>query len=563
MSAAAPPPADDAGWVRVHPASPWVRGWTFLLLILFFAGRNAVEDFAAGRLSGEDAPGGGDGSLLVAGGILLGVTLLISLVFFFSWWFTRFRCGEDRIELRQGWLFRSRRQMRYDRIQAVDLQHPLVARLLGLATVKVEAADGGESALELSFLRRAEAEAVRREILDRASGVLGGAGADASAPERAAEPGLADADPDAVDADAGELMLQVPAGRLLGSVLLSGGVLGVLAGSLIWLGGLALVVALLPEAVLDEGETLTGIGAAASLPALFSVAGVAWSRLNAGWGFQVRRSTDGLRLRHGLTETTHQTVPPGRVQGVTVSQPLFWRPFGWYRVNMAVAGYLQESDGARDVALPVGPWEDVLRVLTVVAPDPGLDGDPRAAQGLTPAGLMHLGVHGTGTEGGFQHVPRRGRWWFNWFAWRRTGFTTTRSLLVVRSGWLNRRLQTLQHERMQAAELAQGPVQRRLGLATVRVWVAGANAVVRDLDEDVAVDLYAREARHAAVSRRLADRDQWMRPEELARFEQRTREVAATEVGRRELARAGVVGGAVVGEESGAHVPAVRGEEER
>ena len=134
---------------------------------------------------------------------------------------------------------------------------------------------------------------------------------------------------------------------------------------------------------------------------------------------------------------------------------------------------------------------------------------------------------------------------------------------MVRSGWLNRRLQTLQHERVQAAELVQGPVQRRLGLATVRVWVAGANAVVRDLDEDVAVDLYAREARHAAVSRRLADRDQWMRPEELARFEQRTREVAATEVGRRELARAGVGGGVVVGEESGADVPAVRGEEER
>ena len=50
---------------------------------------------------------------------------------------------------------------------------------------------------------------------------------------------------------------------------------------------------------------------------------------------------------------------------------------------------------------------------------------------------------------------------------------------------------------------------------------------------------------------------------ELARFEQRTREVAATEVGRRELARAGVGGGAVVGEESGADVSAVRGEEER
>lgn len=180
MSAAAPVPAtrpaDDDGWARVHPASPWVRGWTFLLLILFFLGRNAVEDFAAGRF-GAGAGGGsgeGEGSLLVAGGILLGVTLLVSLAFFFSWWFTRFRIGEDQIELRQGWLFRTRRQMKYDRIQAVDLQHPLVARLLGLAVVKVEAADGGESALELSFLPKARAEQVRREILDRASGVLVG-----------------------------------------------------------------------------------------------------------------------------------------------------------------------------------------------------------------------------------------------------------------------------------------------------------------------------------------------------------------------------------------------------
>ena len=39
-----------------------------------------------------------------------------------------------------------------------------------------------------------------------------------------------------------------------------------------------------------------------------------WAGLNKGWGFTVRTSEDGLRLRYGLTETTSQTIPPGRVQ---------------------------------------------------------------------------------------------------------------------------------------------------------------------------------------------------------------------------------------------------------
>ncbi|WP_415783833.1 PH domain-containing protein, partial [Micrococcus flavus] len=121
-------------------------------------------------------------ALLIGGGILLGALLLLCLAFFFSWWFTRFRVGEEEIELKQGWLFRSRRQMKYDRLQAVDLQYPLLARVLGLAAVKVEAADGGgDSALELAYLRKAHAAEVRREILDRASGALVGP---ARAPER-------------------------------------------------------------------------------------------------------------------------------------------------------------------------------------------------------------------------------------------------------------------------------------------------------------------------------------------------------------------------------------------
>ena len=207
--------------------------------------------------------------------------------------------------------------------------------------------------------------------------------------------------------------------------------------------------------------------------------------------------------------------------------------------------------------------DDVLeRVITAVAL-PAFAVALRAAGVADPRALLDDLMGGApGAREGAWRSPAAARW-LDALGWRRRAAVLTPRALLSRSGRWTRVVEIVPLERTQSLGVAQGPVQRRLGLATVRVWVSGAKAVVRDLDEDVAVDLYAREARHAAVSRRLADRDQWMRPEELARFEQRTREVAATEVGRRELARAGVVGGAVVGEESGAHVPAVRGEEER
>ena len=40
------------------------------------------------------------------------------------------------------------------------------------------------------------------------------------------------------------------------------------------------------------------------------------------FGFTVAQSSDGLRLRFGLTSHRSQTVPPGRVQAVRIERPL-------------------------------------------------------------------------------------------------------------------------------------------------------------------------------------------------------------------------------------------------
>ena len=57
MSAAAPPPADDAGWVRVHPASPWIKGWSLVAVFLFVALRDTGERLVGSLLGGGDAAG--------------------------------------------------------------------------------------------------------------------------------------------------------------------------------------------------------------------------------------------------------------------------------------------------------------------------------------------------------------------------------------------------------------------------------------------------------------------------------------------------------------------------
>lgn len=558
-------PTDAEGWTRMHPLTPWVKSWTFLVVMLFFVAREFVERWIA-RTFGSTQPGGSGGGsgpdsivdFLPAIGIASGIILLLGVAFFLSWRFKRFRLTGTEIQFRAGWLFRQNRSMRYDRLQAVDLQHPLVARLFGLVAVKVEAADGSDTALELSFLTKDRAEQVRREILDHASGVAAARPAPAQpvlpadglptegAQETAAMPSSSPesvasaaspvspqspAAPMLRDQDEGVLMLRVPPGRLVGSVMLSdSGPVAQILGFALFLGVTTILLFALPEEWFDEPTTWPMVGTAVGaflVPLLFAVVTTTWSGLNKGWGFTVRHSRDGLRLRYGLTETNSQTVPPGRVQGVAIRQSLFWRPLGWYQVRVQVAGYGAGGSSERSLVLPVGPWEDVLRVLTIVSPEPGVaEGE---AADLTPAELMHVAMHGDKTDGGFTHIPQRARAWFTWFTWRRTGFLTTSRLLLVRGGRFARRLEVAEHERIQNLQIDAGPVQRRLRVADVSVHLAGGKQVtVKAQDRAAAEWLFHHEAEIAAVARRLKDRDQWMTAEELERFEQQLQPAAAT-----------------------------------
>ena len=104
------------------------------------------------------------------------------------------------------------------------------------------------------------------------------------------------------------------------------------------------------------------------------MATVVWRRFNNAYRLTVADSPDGLRAARGLVALTGETIRPGRVQAVRMVEPLLWRPFGWCRLEVDVAGKQQrEGEGAvegRELrsVLPVGSKAVALEMLERILP---------------------------------------------------------------------------------------------------------------------------------------------------------------------------------------------------
>ncbi|MGN8247123.1 PH domain-containing protein [Cellulomonas soli] len=492
---------DDLDWQRMHPVTPALKGWKLLLGLLVVAWAQ-LENVQEGLRHVH-----GRGWLVVAGGLAL--FLLVGFAYStVAWRMTRFAVTDEAVHLRTGVLFRQQRQARLDRLQAVDVVQPLLARLVGLSELKLEVAGGAESAVSLAFLRESDAEALRVRLLALAAGrravptavpgvepasTPSGAAPEVTEGAAAQVPAPAPAALSALPADVPEQpVYEVPMGRLLPATLLS--------GAMIWL-VVGLVVAGVLMAVSREVGSVLVVA-----PAVLGTVGAVWGRINQGAGFRAAVSPDGIRLRHGLTESRTQTVPPGRVQAIRVTQPLLWRKADWWRVQINVAGYAGTEDAEHDTVLhPVASREEAMTAIWLVLPDLGVE-DPRAV--LTAA------FSGQDEDGGFTAAPRRARW-VDPVGWRRRGVLVTGRALLARSGRVWRQVDVVPHERTQSLGLAQGPLQRRLGLASfvVHSTPGPVSPQVAHLDAITAAELLDEQSHRARRARAGAGPEQWSRTE--------------------------------------------------
>ncbi|MDE0573676.1 PH domain-containing protein [Demequina sp. B12] len=535
-------------WTRLHPVSPLLGGWAVMGAVVAIAAYNILPEWLGGSDAVKDTVSYIWGSILwVAVGVLLLIGIVIAMGYA-QWRVNEYRLSDTAVEERKGILMKQHRQARLDRLQAVDVVQPLLARIFGFASLKIEVAGGAESGIELQFMRLGDAEAMRNELLALAAGVkrAKAQGLDASVDAVVAGAGVApgapfpgadamgtqapvvqtpdghvprdDSSGAATYAAAGSLrdvarpfergvaevaetpereIYHVEVKRLLMSIVLSAGFW--------WM--LSIPVIVIISIIVAGGGSLTALlaatggGLVAILPAVLAVGGYAWNELNSGFNFRAALSEDGIRLRHGLTETRRQTLPPGRIQAVKFKQGLLWRKRDWWKVTINVAGYQDEAEKVSTL-LPVGDRQDALTALWMVLPDLG---DP------DPAGTVSLALSGTGEDGGFTGVPQRARL-FDPLQWRNRGVRATDRALFIRRGWLTREVCVVPHERTQSLGISQGPLQRARHVADVQVHSTNGpvRPVARHLDVEDAVALLDAQAARAAEGRKHQTPEQWM-----------------------------------------------------
>ncbi|HSJ22460.1 MAG TPA: PH domain-containing protein [Nocardioidaceae bacterium] len=421
---------------RLSPLTPLVRSF----IVLLAAGMTVIRDVTRGELG----PTATLFVLLLLGGGLFGAV---------SWLRTTFWIESDELRVDTGVIQRQSRRIRIDRLQGIDIVQPFVARLFGLAELRMDVAGGSSREGSLAYLQLSEARRLKDLLLARRD-ELGATHRDAAAGE--VGPAVAQG---VAQGPAGEVAPAAPAPeQVIAHVNLSMLALSiVLSGETV---ALVLVMAGMVTAFVASGE-LVGLGA--MVPVLFGFGIALFRRFSQNFRFTVSETPAGMQVKRGLFDLSAQTIALHRVQGVVVTEPLLWRALGWARLDVSIAGYGVGTDEgpAPSTVLPVGD----RRVVHALA--------RHVLGGLDPE-TAHL-----------RPVPSRARWLAPvGFRFLRVG--TTEHLVVSREGWFARRTHAAPQARVQSVRITQGPRQRLLGLADVHTDSPPGPTVVRARHRDAA-----------------------------------------------------------------------------
>ncbi|MBU6366177.1 MAG: PH domain-containing protein [Gemmatimonadetes bacterium] len=444
----------------------------------------------------------------------------------------RFALAPDALVIRSGVLRRVTRSIPYARIQGVSTAQTLPQRLLGVGTLRVDTGAGGLVAeAELASLQWGEVQALRETLVRArqawtvdAAGAEGGAlavavpaeDAPSAAMPRAAMPDAASAVPtQAVPlavVDDEELLV---AGATSMQLLV---ILGAAVGVLQRLGD-DWVELFVSDAVRDVATrvptggaaglllgTLAAVLALSVLAVLWlGVVVVTWVRYR---GFRLSRVGGALVREYGLLHRRTASTPVSRVQAVKVRETPVRRLAGRAEVRLQSAGAMAVSSSGDEPDVPVllpivrtgaaaaavaHVYPGVRADVAAAAPVPGWRRASRRSWVRTGAQwtvtlLAALAVLSVLLGGGVWRLlwllPVL--WALTPLAWRARGVGADGAYLVVREGALSRTTWVLPVAKLQQVQLRQGPLQRWMGLATVRLTTAGLGGVADVVDLPVA-----------------------------------------------------------------------------
>lgn len=446
-------PHATTAWQRLHPLSPVVRAGRHLISV-------AVV-ILAGLIGNQRSHGDHRWDL-----IAIAVALVLGIV---TWLVTRWRLVDGVLHIESGLLSRSSSRYPLNRVQAIDIAQSGLARILGLAELRLRMASGGRDTGRLACLTLARATRLRDELLAIAraergelveSGqVAGTIGTVAIAPATAEDPGT------------GTPLVITDSVRLVVGTLTAG------------VGLIAVIVCVAFAIALTMFPAAAKAIAAGGIWPIIGLAATLWRRFNGDYRLTIHATDAAFQLRSGLVQTTSETISRDRVQLVRLRQPLLWRRFGWCRVEVEVAGakVKKENRAEGQVSRPllaVGPLEVGKAIIANVAP-----GAPECALRAPPRAV-----------------------WKAPFSKHMLAIGSNDRYIVARRGRLEATTTCVPLAKVQSIRATEGPVQRRLGLTTVHLDVAGvrARATLQDRDTGEALALLTRLPSQCAACRNPA-----------------------------------------------------------
>lgn len=437
---------------------------------------------------------------LLAGGLLLlmGATLLSSWL---GWRFFTYQILPGQLVIERGLIRRTRRSIPAERIQDVSITQGPLSRILGLAQVRIETGGGEADEGLLDSVSLSEAHrlrAVLRGIRAGGSRIRDGAAE--------SEPALGDAGEGPEEAET--TVFRMGHGRLLFS--------GLFKFSLVWIAAIFGGLQYLDQAFgYDRQQWLDLFGAAErevqsrlNGPVLFSAAGAALALgLGAGvvrtvlrnFGFTLSHTETRFRYRRGLLTRTEVVVARRQIQLGLVERGAVSGRLGWRAFKVQTLGGSDEASGRQELAPFARPVE--IAPLIALAGLPPFDRSglqpvsPRhRLGGLVGPLILAVAILGLATMVFLPAVlllftlvvplavallrPR-----FHRYGLAATSVQVTRGVLTGRD-W------TVPYGNIQVITVRRGPIQRLLGLATVRIDTAGGGALhrphVHDLEEETA-----------------------------------------------------------------------------
>lgn len=430
----------DGRWYRLHPLTPVLQGGLAIAGIVGFFVAATWEALFFGLLLDiakvdpeEIAEADSLARLLEWAVSFWGVVATLAIlgigVIWLQWRLHVVRMSEDAIEVKKGVLFRSSRRLRLDRVNAVGVRRPLIPRLLGLAKLDIQAA-GNDASLVLAYLPKATAEEVRREIMEPSSSV--------------ATESLEGASPVTRE-------VEVPLFRYLASLVVSVEtiifVLGLLAASI---------------ASIRSGELVTWISVVIVL--IVYVAYLADRFFRVG-SFVVDTVDDDIRVSLGLLATSVETIPPGRIHALQLSQPWPWRALGWWRLeaNLASTPGAQVSKApSHTVLLPVATLAEVMRVVAKCILNLASD----QSREVLVSGLQSTHAQWISANQGLAvsiGSPERARYRIP-LSYSVNGGALLSDVILLRTGTWIRKLSIMPLARIQSSSISVGPWHQALGL---------------------------------------------------------------------------------------------------